>query len=76
MNRTADIESKQVGGVNYKNHKLRKETLGDSVEMNEFVKEMSNNVSEKGNLDNNLEEKGSQNDLEFQEEEKNNNKGF
>jgi hypothetical protein len=44
--------------------------------MNEFVKEMSNNVSEKGNLDNNMQDKGSQNDLEFQEEEKNNNKGF
>tara|TARA_B110000285_G_C14758803_1_gene438623 strand:- start:270 stop:404 length:135 start_codon:yes stop_codon:yes gene_type:complete len=44
MNKTADIESKKVVGVNYKNHKLRKETLGESVEMNEFVKEMNNDV--------------------------------
>ena len=41
-----DEETKKVVGVNYKNHRLRKETLGESIELNAFVNDMDNSVGE------------------------------
>ena len=61
-------KEKKVVGVNYKNHRLRKETLGESIELNAFVNDMDNSIGE-GKIQD--LEKSSGIDLEFKDEEEN-----